>query len=108
MPQSLFARPGLPGGSRWSPAEFLSGDRPAFERVVACREVVALAAAQERFLDVAMPRIEARAAGVEDAGRRRVDRRGNLPAENDAAAALGRRPGDGREKRCCVWVARVA
>ena len=36
------------------------------------------------------PRCEARAAGVEDAGRRRVDRRGDVAAEDDALAGARR------------------
>src|SRR4051794_3840396 len=66
------------------------GHRPALERVVARRQVAGAAALdQERVLDVAMPLVEARAARVEVARRRRVDRVRHVAFEHDVLAGPG-------------------
>src|SRR6476620_11541173 len=86
------------------------GHRPALERVVALGHV-ALAEWIERWLlDVAMPFDEARAARVEPARARRIDRARDVAFEDDRlalAAALGVRDRNRRKECARVRVLRL-
>ena len=74
--------------------------RPLLERVMAGGDVAVFADAVElRRLDVAMPGVEARAAGVEPARRRRVDRVRDVALEHDRLARAAERRGPGSAQR---------
>src|SRR5689334_7330129 len=111
-----FGRGGLRsdrgGGGAARAAHLLLGHRPALERVVALRNVCGVAATMHErgLLDVAVALDEARAARVEAAGVRRVERRGHVALEHDPLAVpadvgIGNR--DRGEERARVGVLRL-
>src|SRR3954452_8659744 len=65
------------------------GHRPCLQREVAGSLVAGLALRQQGLLDVADALLEARAARVEPAGGRGVDRAGHIALEHDRLAAAG-------------------
>src|SRR6266540_3549630 len=64
----------LPGDGRVLRADLFRRHRPALERVEACGRVSVPEREERRLLDVAVAWMEARAARMEPAARRRVDR----------------------------------
>ena len=80
-------------------ADLVVGHRPLLERVVAGGGLARAELAQLGRLDVAVAAVEARAARMEHAGRRRRDRRRNVAGQHDPLAAAGRRAGHGRQER---------
>src|SRR5262245_60920424 len=85
--------------------ELVRSERPAFERIVA-RGDMPVAEGIERWIDhVAVPRLEARAARMEVAGARRIERARNVALEHDrlpGATALGIGDRNGRKQRSRV------
>ena len=77
------------------PADILHRHRPALERVVAGGLVAVAEAAESRLVDVAVPSRGTRAARVEAAACRRVDRARHVALEHDRLAAAARAAGSG-------------
>src|SRR5436309_4912719 len=91
-------------------ADLVVAHRPVLERVVTSGNMTGLERPQERRLDVAVAWPHPRTTRMEDAGCRRIDRRGHVPAEDDPLApehALATRPRHRREERPGVRMPRM-
>src|SRR5260221_2245621 len=80
------ARTEVPDDCRLAQADLLRRHRPALERVVACSCVPVPEREERRLFDVAMARMEARAARMEPAAGRWVDRIRHVALEHELAA----------------------
>src|SRR5919108_1057021 len=85
--------------ARARPPHLLLRQRPALERVVACRDVTVAERVERRRLDVAVTFLEPRAAWMEVARRRWVERARYVALEDDRLGRAPPPPGRNRHRR---------